>query len=313
MHRVAVLALDGVYPFELGMPSRILGGAHAGYEVLTCSADGRPVTTSTDFEIAVNHGPEVLRDAQTVVIAAFLPDRAAPSLQPPAARALAQVRPGTRIMSICTGAFVLAAAGLLDGRPATTHWKMADRFRRWFPRVRLDPNVLFVDDGDVLTSAGAASGIDLCLHVLRRDHGAELASRVARACVVPPWREGGQAQYIEHPVPASPALSTSQTRQWALGNLSQPLTLADLAKHAKMSTRTFTRRFHDETGVSPRQWLIGQRVARAREMLESTDLSVDQVAAQVGFATATSLRQHMHASIGVAPLTYRRTFHSPAG
>jgi transcriptional regulator GlxA family with amidase domain len=310
MYRVAVLALDGVYPFELGIPSRIFGGADGRYEVLTCSTDGRPVSTSTDFEIAVSHGPEVLRNAQTVVIPAFLPQRVAPSLEPSVAQALSQVRAGTRLMSICTGAFVLAAAGLLDGRPATTHWKMTDSFRRWFPEVRLDPNVLFVDDGDVLTSAGAASGIDLCLHVLRSDHGAELASQVARACIVPPWREGGQAQYIEQPVPSFLALSTSGTRQWALDNLSRPLTLADLAKHAAMSTRTFTRRFHDETGVSPRQWLIRQRVSRARGMLESTDLSVDQVAALVGFATAASLRQHMHASMGVAPLTYRRTFHS---
>jgi transcriptional regulator GlxA family with amidase domain len=311
MHRVAVLALDGVYPFELGMPSRIFG--YTGkYEVLTCSADGRPVTTSTDFDIAVRHGPEVLRTADTVVISAFSYERVGPELQPPVADALRQMRPGARLMSICTGAFVLAAAGLLDGRPATTHWLLADQFQRWFPKVRLDPGVLFVDDVDVLTSAGAASGLDLCLHVLRRDHGSRLANQVARTCVVPPSRDGGQAQYIKQPLPRLPGFSTSAARQWALDNLHLPLTLADLAGHAQMSLRTFTRRFRDETGISPGQWLIRQRVSRARELLEATDLTIDQVAARSGFATAASLRQHMHAAVGVAPVAYRRTFRTTA-
>ncbi len=178
--------------------------------------------------------------------------------------------------------------------------------------MRLDPGVLFVDDGDVLTSAGAASGVDLCLHVLRKDHGSWLANQVARKCVVPPWRDGGQAQYIEQPLPRLPGLSTSGTRQWALDNLHLPLTLTDLAGHAQMSLRTFTRRVRDETGESPGQWLIRQRVCRARELLESTDLTVDQVAARAGFVTATSLRQHMRATIGVAPLAYRRTFQAAA-
>jgi transcriptional regulator GlxA family with amidase domain len=312
MHRVAVLALDGVYPFDLGMPSRIFGETDGKYEVLTCSADGQPVPTSADFQIAVSHGPEILRTADTTVIPAFTAQRAAPALEPVVADALGQLRPGGRIMSICTGAFALAAAGLLDGRPATTHWMLTDHFRRWFPKVRLDPDVLFVDDGDVLTSAGAASGIDLCLHVLRKDHGSRLANQVARRCVVPPWRDGGQAQYIEQPLPQLAGLSTSATRQWALDNLHLPLALADLARNARMGLRTFTRRFREETGESPGQWLIRQRVSRARELLEATDLTVDQVAARAGFATATSLRQHMRAAIGVAPLTYRRTFQATA-
>jgi len=168
--------------------------------------------------------------------------------------------------------------------------------------------MLFVDDDDVLTSAGAAAGVDLCLHMLRKDHGSELANRVARRCVVPPWRDGGQAQFIEQPVPRLPALSTSATRQWALDNLELPLTLADLAAHAQMSVRTFARRFRDETGMSPGQWIIRHRVLRARELLECTDLTVEQIAGQAGFGTAASLRQHMHASIGVAPLAYRHTF-----
>jgi transcriptional regulator GlxA family with amidase domain len=313
MHRVAVLALDGVYPFELGIPSRIFGDADGRYEVVTCSADGRPVQTSADFEVAVGHGPEVLRTADTVVIPAFVAERAAPELAPQVAAALAEIRPGSRIMSICTGAFILAAAGLLDGRAATTHWLLADQFLRWFPKVRLDPGVLFVDDGDVLTSAGAASGIDLCLHVLRRDHGSELANQVARKCVVPPWRDGGQAQYIEQPVPKLAVLSTSPARQWALDNLHLPLTLPELAAHAQMSLRTFARRFHDETGMSPGQWIIRQRVFLARELLESTNLTVDQIAGRAGFATTASLRQHLHAAIGVAPLAYRRTFQAAAG
>jgi len=308
MHRVVVLALDGVYPFELGMPGRIFGAADGRYEVITCSVDGRPVTTSADFAVAVRHGPEVLRTADSVVIPAFTPERASPRLEPRTAAALAQIRPGTRLMSICTGAFVLAAAGLLDERPATTHWMLAGQFQRWFPAVRLDPDVLFVDDGDILTSAGAASGVDLCLHVLRKDHGSDLANQVARKCVVPPWRDGGQAQYIERPVPDAAGLSTSVTRHWILDNLHVPLGLADLAGHARMSRRTFTRKFREETGASPGQWITRQRVLLARELLESTDLSVDQVAGRAGFATAASLRQHLHAAIGVAPLAYRRTF-----
>nr|WP_239080077.1 helix-turn-helix domain-containing protein [Actinoplanes brasiliensis] len=246
--------------------------------------------------------------ADTIVVPAFDPRRATPTLDPALAEAISLVAPGTRVMSICTGAFVLAAAGLLDGRPATTHWLLADQFSRWFPRVRLDPSVLFVDDGDVLTSAGTAAGIDLCLHVLRSDHGSSLANQVARRCVTPAWRNGGQAQYIERPVPTQPDMSTSATRQWALENLDRPLTLADLATYAQMSRRTFTRRFHEETGDSPGRWLTRQRVVRARELLEETDLGIDQVAARAGFATATSLRQHLHAAVGVAPLAYRRTF-----
>jgi transcriptional regulator GlxA family with amidase domain len=310
MHRVVVLAVDGVYPFELGMPSRVfLADPAAGrYEVLTCGTAGGQVRTRADFTITVSRGPEALENADTVVIPPFDTALTTPELPPPIAAALGRIRPGTRIMSICTGAFLLAAAGLLDGRPATTHWHLADDFRRWFPKVRLDPDVLFIDDGDILTSAGAASGLDLCLHVLRKDHGTVVANQVARGIVVPPWRDGGQAQYIDQPMPPSPDMSTSATRNWALENLQLPLTLANLASHANMSPRTFARRFGEETGVSPGQWLIQQRVNRARHLLESTGLSVDLIASQVGFTTAASLRQHMHAAIGVAPLAYRRTF-----
>ncbi|MET7682410.1 helix-turn-helix domain-containing protein [Streptomyces sp. NPDC005423] len=306
--RVVVLALDGVYPFELGMPSRILGAADGRYEVLTCSVDGRPVRANADFTITVEHGPELLRTADTVIIPAVDASRVTAEPAAEVTAALALVRPGTRYVSICTGAFVLAAAGLLTGRTATTHWSLADRFREMFPRITLDPGVLYVDDGAVLTSAGAASGVDVLLHLVRRDHGSELATKVARRCVVPPFRDGGQAQYIEQPMPEPGVTSTAATRDWALTRLDEPLALADLARHAGMSRRTFARRFNEEVGLSPGRWLIQQRVARARHLLEASDLPVDQIAGQVGFATGASLRQHLHAAIGVSPQAYRRTF-----
>lgn len=303
-----VLALDGVYPFELGIPSRIFGAADGRYEVLTCSVDGEPVRSNADFTIGVQHGPEILATADTVVVAsvgvAYIPEE----LPAEVVAALARIRPQARIVSICTAAFVLAAAGLLDGRRATTHWHVTDLFRRRYPQVDLDPDVLFVHDGRVLTSAGAASGVDVCLHIVRTDHGSHLANAVARRCVVPPFRDGGQAQYIEQPVPESGAAGTAATRAWALERLDEPLTLTDLAAHARMSLRTFARRFNDEVGLSPGRWLIQQRVGRARHLLESSDLPVDRIAIEVGFATGASLRQHLHAAIGVSPQAYRRTF-----
>ncbi|SOE07195.1 GlxA family transcriptional regulator [Streptomyces sp. Ag109_G2-15] len=306
--RVAVLALDGVYPFELGIPSRILGAADGRYEVLTCTVDGGPVRTNADFGITVEHGPEILETADTVIVTSMPPSHIPADLPDEVASALARIRPDARIVSICTAAFVLAEAGLLDGRRATTHWQVADLFRRRYPRVELDPDVLFVADGRMLTSAGAASGVDICLHIVRTDHGSDLANTVARRCVVPPFRDGGQAQYIEQPVPESGAASTAATRAWALERLDEPLTLSDLARHARMSLRTFARRFNDEVGLSPGRWIVQQRVVRARHLLESSDLSVDRIAAEVGFATGASLRQHLHASIGVSPQAYRRTF-----
>ncbi|MFF0818242.1 GlxA family transcriptional regulator [Rhodococcus sp. NPDC003318] len=315
MHRVVVLALDGVVPFELGIPSRIFGMAEnaAGerlYEVMTCTPDGGPVRTEADFSVSVDHGPELLASADTVVIPAtydlgstyngHLPDHLG--------EVLAFVRPDARYVAICIGGYVLAAAGLLDGLRATTHWRHAEHFQRTYPRVRVDPDVLFVDEGQVLTSAGVAAGLDLCLHVVRRDHGADVATRVAKRSVVPAWRDGGQAQFIERPVPAHAADSTAATRDWALQRLDEPLQLSRLARHANMSVRTFTRRFADEVGTTPAKWLITHRVDRARQLLETTDLSVDVIAADVGFGTATSLRQHMAAQLGVPPSAYRKTF-----
>lgn len=312
VHRVVVLALPGVYPFDVGIPHRVFGAAEGRYEVVTCTIDGGPVRTNADFLITVEHGPEVLRTADTVVIPPYSTSNPRREATVDLAKVLAYVAPGTRMVSTCTGAFVLAATGLLDGRRATTHWHATGLFREWYPQVELDPDVLFVDEGDVVTSAGAAAGIDACLHLVRKDHGSEIANKVARTCVVPPWRDGGQAQYIEHPVPDATAHDTSAAREWALQNLHRPLTLSDLAEHSNMSLRTFARRFNEEVGLSPGRWVIQQRVDRARHLLESTDLPIDDIAGQVGFAGGTSLREHLHAAIGVTPLAYRRTFRGAA-
>ncbi|MFD9127720.1 GlxA family transcriptional regulator [Kitasatospora sp. NPDC059571] len=318
VHQVAVLALDRVIAFELAIPARIFesargpGGAPL-YRVATCTVDGGPVATSSDFSITVDHGPELLERADTVVVPAQRDGArgvAADALDPRAIAALARVRPGTRLVSICTGAFVLAAAGLLDGRPATTHWAYTAEFARLFPQVRLDPDVLYTDDGDILTSGGVAAGVDLCLHLVRRDHGSAVANAVARHCLVPPWREGGQKQYVQAPGPA-PDTGTSGTanvRAWALDHLAETLSLRDLAARAGMSVRTFTRRFRTETGSSPGEWLTVQRTALARQLLEETDLSIDQVARRSGFGTAASLRLQLRGRLDVAPSAYRRTF-----
>ncbi|WNO77241.1 helix-turn-helix domain-containing protein [Streptomyces sp. AM8-1-1] len=319
-HRVVVLALTGLLPFELGIPHRIFGrakdpqGRHL-YEIVTCSVRPGPVRTDADFDIHVEHGPEALATADTVVIPASYelgPVYEEGRLTGELAAALAHIRPGTRLVSICTGGYVLAAAGFLDNRPATTHWSSARHFQRLFPSVRVDANVLFIDDGDVLTSAGVAAGIDLCLHIVRRDHGTAVANDVARRTVVPPHRDGGQAQYIERPLPEAQSATTTTARGWALGRLHEPIQLRDMAERESMSVRTFTRRFREEVGVSPGQWLTQQRVERARHLLESTDLSVDQVARDAGFRTAQSMRQHLQTVLGVAPTVYRRTFRAGA-
>lgn len=321
-HRVVVLALDGLLPFEAGIPHRIFGRPRDArgrrlYEVVTCSVrPPGPVETDADFTIDVPHGPEALATADTVIVPASYelgPVYERGELTGELAAALALVRPGARMASICTGVYVLAAAGRLDGRRATTHWADAGRLQRLFPRVEVDPDVLYIDDGDILTSAGVAAGIDLCLHMVRRDHGAAVANDVARRTVVPPHRDGGQAQYIPRPVPEERQASTGGARAWALGRLHEPIRLRDMAARESMSVRTFTRRFREECGVSPGQWLTQQRVERARYLLESTGLSMDQVARDAGFGTAQSMRQHLQAALGVTPTAYRRTFRAAGG
>jgi len=319
MHRVVVLALDDVVAFDLGVPTQIFHGArdtnlHRFYDVRIVTPDGQPVRSSAGFTVTPDHGPEEIERADTVIVSGIdgRSPHMGPDIDPRVRAALDRVRPGTRVMSICTGAFVLASAGLLDGRRATTHWAWAERFRSYYPNVDLDPDVLFVDDGDILTSAGVSAGIDLCLHVVRSDHGSDVANRAARRGVVAPWRAGGQSQYIERPVPISVGESTAATREWARTRLHEDVDLAAMAKHARMSVRTFTRRFRAESGMSPGRWIAQQRIDHARHLLESTDLSVDRVAAAAGFGTATSLRQHLHATLGVSPATYRRTFRGTA-
>ncbi|MFG2339102.1 GlxA family transcriptional regulator [Streptomyces yangpuensis] len=315
-HRVVVLALPGLLPFELGIPHRIFGRAKDGagrplYEILTCGLAPGPVPTDADFDIHVAQGPELLATADTVVVPASYelgPVHDEGRLTDELAAALAHIRPGTRLVSICTGGYVLAAAGYLDGRRATTHWASAEHFQRLFPAVRVDPDVLYTDDGDVLTSAGVAAGIDLCLHIVRRDHGAAVANDAARRTVVPPHREGGQAQFIERPMPEPQLATTTAARAWVLDRLHEPLRLTDMARQEAMSVRTFTRRFREEAGISPGQWITGRRVERARRLLEQTELSMEQVARESGFGTAQSLRKHVQAALGVSPTAYRRTF-----
>jgi transcriptional regulator GlxA family with amidase domain len=315
MHRVAVLLLPPVVGFDAAIAPTLFSNASDAdgnplYDVVTCALQRGPVTATTGFDLLPAAGPEVLATADTVVIPGtrYAPARVDGVLPEEATAALALIRPGSRLVSICTGAFVLGAAGLLNGRPATTHWKFADALRRLYPEVRIDENVLFVDDGDVLTSAGLAAGIDLCLHIIRSDHGAQVANAVARYCVVPPWREGGQAQFIDRQVPAPDHYSTAATREWALRHLDEELTVERLARHAKMSPRTFSRRFRDETGQSPGMWVRHRRIDRARELLESRDLPVDEVARLSGLGSGGNLRHHLRRGVGMSPSSYRKVY-----
>jgi transcriptional regulator GlxA family with amidase domain len=316
VHRIAVLALDNVIGFDLGTAPQVFGSARDSdgrtlYEVRVCTPGGRAIRSAAGFQVLPDHGLEALEWANTVVVPGvqFTDFARAGDVDTPTTDALlgAAAR-GARIMSICTGAFVLAAAGLLEGRRATTHWLYAGRFAARFPKVNLDPSVLFVDEGMVLTSAGVGAGVDLCLHVIRRDHGAVVANRAARRCVMPPWRSGGQAQFIEQQVSASAPSATARARTWAMDHLDEPLELAALAALSRMSVRTFTRHFRSEIGTSPGKWISTQRIERARHLLETTDLPVDQIATQAGFGTGAALRMQMARSVGVAPSAYRQTF-----
>ncbi|WP_312874442.1 GlxA family transcriptional regulator [Actinomadura litoris] len=314
-HRVAVVVRDGVLPMELGIVHQLFGQARSAagaplYEVVTCAAEPGPVRTSADFAVMAEHGLESLRGAGTVLVpASHELDESRPGEGPvPAAVAASGAE---RIASICTGAFVLAAAGLLEGRRATTHWLSTGRFAEMFPGVRLDPSVLYADEGAVLTSAGEAAGIDLCLHMIRRDHGAAVAADVARRTVVPPHREGGQAQFVARPVAEPRVSSTAAARTWALEHLDRRVGLAELAARESMSVRTFTRRFREESGMSPSQWLARRRMERALQLLEETDLPVDRVAERSGLGSAASLRVRLRTELGVSPSAYRATFRGP--
>jgi transcriptional regulator GlxA family with amidase domain len=308
-HRIVILVLDHVVPMDMGTAMQVFSCAGNRYRIRVCTPAAKGAASAGGHvRIQSDHGLEALDEADTVVVPGIHggPPFESGELDPAVTKALKGF-PG-RLVSICTGSFVLAAAGLLDGRRATTHWAHAERFRRLYPAVDLDPEVLFVDDGDILTSAGVTAGVDLCLHIIRRDHGSEVANRAARRCVAAAWRDGGQAQFIERPMPGPADLTTSVTRQWAQARLHESLTLSTLADHARMSVRTFTRRFREETGMSPARWLVRQRVERARQLLEATDLPIDRVARESGFGTAAALRLQLHAVVGVSPIAYRRTF-----
>jgi transcriptional regulator GlxA family with amidase domain len=315
MHRIVVLLLPPVVGFDAAIAPTLFScatdaDANPLYEVVTCGLTVGRVAATSGFDVLPGAGPEALATADTVVIPGtrYPPARVDGVLPDDVTAALARIRPGTRLVSICTGAFVLAAAGLLDGRQATTHWKFADAMRRLHPEVIVDESVLFVDDGDVLTSAGLAAGIDLCLHIIRSDHGVQVANAVARYCVVPPWREGGQAQFIDRQVPTPDHYSTAATRDWALGHLDEELTVARLARHARMSARTFNRRFREETGESPGAWIRSRRVDRARELLESRKMPIDEVARLSGLGTGGNLRHHLRRGMGMSPSSYRKVY-----
>ncbi|GAA1273619.1 GlxA family transcriptional regulator [Streptomyces javensis] len=306
VHRVAVLALDGVTPLDLAIPTQIFTSRpETPYEMTLCALDAK-VATTAGFALVAAGGLEQVRGADTVIVPGF-----EPILQLPDAvlGTLAEARDrGKRVVSICTGAFALAAAGVLDGLHATTHWKHIDEFERDFPAVTIDRDVLYVDEGDVLTSAGVCCGIDLCLHLVRRDLGSAVANEIARGLVAAPHRDGGQAQYVPAPVAVAGEASLSGTRGWALERLGEPLTLRVLARHAGLSQRTFMRRFTEETGTTPLQWLLNARLGRARELLETTDHSVDRVARDCGLGTPANLRLHFRRALDTTPTAYRRAF-----
>jgi transcriptional regulator GlxA family with amidase domain len=310
---VAVVAFDGISPFHLSVPCLVFGedrrpDGSPRFRLRVCAAEPGPLRTNAGFDLVARGGLGALRTAGIVVIPSWRDDgRPAP---PSLLRELrAAHKRGALIVGLCLGAFVLAEAGLLDGRPATTHWHLVPVFRELYPSVQLQPEVLYVDDGDVITSAGTAAGLDCCLHVLRKRFGAEAANRAARRMVVAPHRQGGQAQYIAQPVPARAERDRLRpVLEWMSRHLAQPQGLDDLARRALMSRRTFTRHFRDATGTTVVGWLKSQRLALAQRLLEVTDLPIEQVAEQAGFGSTASLRQHFAQALRTSPLAYRRQF-----
>src|SRR6266851_9695142 len=305
-HHVAVLVLPGVFPLELGIAAQIFG-SEPQYLLTVCTPlPARSVPTS-GFTITATAGLEALSGADTVIVPGYqdvdaaVPADALTALQ-------AAHRRGARLVSICAGAFALAAAGLLDGRRATTHWQLTDQLQRRYPQIDVRPNQLYVDDGDILTSAGVTAGVDVCLHLIRTDHGAAAANARARALVAPPQRAGGQAQYIERLVPESSGGELAPLRDWMLENLAQPLSIDALAERARMSRRTLVRRFREETGTSPMAWLTDARLDRARELLELTDEPVENLGRLTGLGSPASVRAIFHRRLGTSPYEYRAMF-----
>jgi transcriptional regulator GlxA family with amidase domain len=309
MHTVALAVTDGTPLFELAAACEVFGVdrelADPWYEFVVCGH--RDAAVGGWLRAGLVRGLDALATAHTVIVPSC---RAAADPPPPdlvdAVRAAHNA--GARIAALCTGAFVLAEAGLLDGRRATTHWAHTALMRERYPRVVVDPDVLYVDEGSVLTSAGKAAGMDLCLHIVRSDHGTAVANALARSLVVPPHRPGGQAQFIPAPVAYGRDHALAGLIPWVLARLDEPLTVRDLAREAGMSARNLARHFAAVTGVSPLRWMLTERVRRAQELLEESDLSVEQIAARAGMGTATTLRRHFGRQFGVPPEAYRRTF-----
>ncbi len=309
MPSVALAGADGTPLFELAAACEVFGAdrglADTWYDFAVCGPDGAQV--GGWLTAGIGHGLAALADADTVIVPSCR-DVAEPPPPELVDAVRAAHRAGARVASLCTGAFALAEAGLLDGRRATTLWAHTALLHERYPAVRVDADVLYIDDGDVLTSAGKAAGMDLCLHLVRTDYGTAVANALARSLVVPPHRPGGQAQFIPAPVAHGPDHVLADLLPWALERLEHPLTVRDLARQAGMSSRHLARHFHAVTGVSPLRWLLTQRVRRAQELLEISDLSVEQIASRTGMGTATTLRRHFNQQLGVPPETYRRTF-----
>jgi transcriptional regulator GlxA family with amidase domain len=314
-HTVAVVVYDGVDQLGLAIAGEVFGTDHGigteppWYRLLVCGSG--PVRLSIGLRMEVTDGLDRLADAETVVVPAC---EAADGPPEAVLRALREAHArGARLVSLCAGTFVLAAAGLLSGRRVTTHWAECAELAARHPELTVDPGVLYVDDGDILTSAGSAAGIDLCLHLVRADRGAEAATRVARELVVPPYRDGGQAQYIDKPLPELTGSDLfADTIAWVQRHLDEPVTVADLARRSAMSRRTFARRFAAGTGTTPYQWLLRQRLQRAQRLLETTDLPIDTVARHSGLATAANLRKHFTRAVRTSPTAYRSAFRTRA-
>ena len=308
---VAVLAYEGVAPFELGVLCEAFGLDRTAHgvpklEFAVCADTREPIPTSMGFSLVVDEGLERVRDADLVAVPALPRGTTPPE---PVLDAIREAYDrGARILSVCSGAFALGEAGLLDGRECTTHWMYTEELQRLFPLAKVVPEVLYVDTGQVVTSAGTAAGLDACLHIWRQEYGAAVASMVARRAVVPPHRDGGQAQFIARAVPACDADTLGPLLTWILENLAEDHSVDTLARRALMSPRTFARRFRDETGTTPHSWLTTQRVAAAEELLETTEQPVEWIATEVGFGNAAALRHHFQRVRGVSPLQYRRTF-----
>ncbi|MDP9165608.1 MAG: helix-turn-helix domain-containing protein [Actinomycetota bacterium] len=303
IHRVVALAIPDVVAFDLAIPAQVFGHPEERdrYSFTVCSRRAGDVPTSTGFSITAPAGLEALDTADTIVVPGFHPYQRPPDFAVDALRRAAAR--GTRIATVCIGAFALAATGLLDGRTATTHWQKADDFRRMFPRVRLNADILYTDEEQYLTSAGLSAGIDLCLYLVRADYGASAAAEVAQRMVVAVHRTGGQLQYSQRPLPTDGGLAP--TLEWAISQMQRPLTVRHLARHAGMAPRTFARRFSDQIGTAPMTWLSTQRVLEARRLLEATTLSIDDVADYCGFGNAGVLRAHLARHTGLTPTQYR--------